>query len=353
MGLINKFKSLLQSSLIGLDIGDSLIKLSEVEINKSNVCLNNVAIGKTPINSVSEGKIKDVEILGDKINSLLEDNNFASNRVVTAISGEEVLIRMVEVPEMPENELAEAVKWEAREQLPIPVDEAILDYEIINHKKEGGYKLMMVATKQDVINRYLKLFQVLDLEIVAIEIEPIAIVRSLKSSYPNKTMALIDMGTQTTDILVFKDGQLLFTRNIGIAGQNITKEISENYNMSFKEAEDYKKSNNLFGDADLNLIIRNLTTAIYRSLDYFQVKYKSYDIDKLILAGGGSKLLGFRTHLTNEFGIEVEGLSISNNIESKVERVNDQYLSEVAHLLGPSLGLALREAVQNDKFTTS
>jgi len=354
MGLINKLKNLFSSeNIIGIDIGDSLIKLVEAETKQNKIILNNLAVGDTPKEAVVKGQIEDVEALTAKIKSLLDNNNFASTKVTTAISGEQVIIRNVEIPNMPEEEIGEAVRWEAKEQIPIPIDEAVLDYEISKHKADGGYEVMLVAVNRDTINRYLELFKKLDLEPIAIEIEPTAIIRGLRKLYPEQTIALLDMGAQTTTVSVFSSGRLLFTRTIGIAGQDITQEIVENYELDLEEAEEYKRDNNLFVDANLNLIIRNLTTAIYRSLDYFQVKYKNYDIEKMVLAGGGSKLIGFDTHLSNEFGIEVTPLNPLSNIESEVERLNSKELAEVIQLLGVSIGLALREEDEDDKSIAS
>lgn len=353
MGLLTIIKDFFSSDVIGLDIGDSLIKIVEASTNHGEIILDNLAIGETPKEAVKEGKLKEVDILGSKIESLLQDNNFEPKGVVAAISGEEVITRMVEVPNMPEEELGEAVKWEADEQIPIPMGESILDYEILNRNADGSYDLMLVAVERETIDRYLDLFAMLDLEPEAIEIEPLALIRSIKRLYPEQTIALMDMGAQTTDVSVFNKGELLFTRTVGIAGESITQEIMESYELEFEKAEEYKKDNNVFSDANLNVIIRNLTTAIYRSLDYFEVKYKNHDVEKLLLTGGGSKLIGFETHLTNEFGIEVGKLNLLPNIEVNVEGVSNEYLSEVGSLLGVSIGLALRKEEKDGRSIAS
>jgi type IV pilus assembly protein PilM len=353
MGLIKRFKSLFSSNVIGLDIGDNSIKIVEAETKKDKIILNNLAIGATPEGAVNGGKLEDVEMLAAKIKSLLKKNGFNSEEVVSAISGEQVIIRTVEIPKMPKDELAEIIKWEADEQIPIPVEEAILDFEILEEKADGSYEIMLIAVDKETINKYLDLFEKLDLEAKAIEIEPVAAIRSIGWLYPEQTIALMDMGAETTDISVFHNRKLIFTRSVGIAGENITEEIMESYEMDREEAEEYQKNNNLFGDANLSIITRNLTTAIYRSLDYFEVKHKDYDIDRLVLVGGGSKLIGFDTHLTNEFGIEAERLNLASNIEINVEGITNEYLSKIMPVLGVSIGLALREGEEDDKSIAS
>lgn len=346
--LKNKFSSFFDSDIVGLDIGESLIKLVEVESKQNKIQLNNLAITPTPPKAVIDGRLEDIDALAEQIGSLLKDNEFEADQAVTAISGEEVIIRTVEVPNMPEEELDEVIRWEAQEQIPISVEEAILDYEIATRNSDGSYELMLVAVAKDLINRYIDLFESVGLKPVAIEIEPTAVARVIDYLYSTQTVGLIDIGAGTTDVSIFSNGELIFTRTIGMAGTEITEEIMENYDLSFQEAEEYKRNNNLFEDSNLNVLIRNLTTAIYRSLDYFQVQYKNYNVDYLVLTGGESKLTGFVTHLENEFEVETEKLDLMPNIEAEVEGITRSRLADIIQFLSVGIGLGLREVQRSD-----
>jgi type IV pilus assembly protein PilM len=339
--LKKKLKIFHDKNIIGLDIGDESIKLTEVHTKWGSIVLNNVAIIPTPLGTVNDGELTNVMKLEKVIKQVLEEKEFQSKKVVTAISGEKVITRMIDIPEMSEEELSKSIKWEAADKMPIQIDEAILDYEILDRKENGGYKILLIAVKKDLINKYLNLIETLELEPVAIEIEPIAIARTIDRLYTSKVIGIIDIGTKTTDISILHSGQLVFTRTVNIGGDNITKDLSETNGYSLEEAEEYKRVNNLFDKQEANLIIRNLTTSIYRSLDYFQVKYKDFDIGKIVLTGGGGNLIGFDSHLTREFGVSVEKLNLSDRLKSDI--VSSDYLLEVAQLLGVSIGLALRE----------
>ncbi|WP_018247715.1 type IV pilus assembly protein PilM [Orenia marismortui] len=345
MGIFSSLKKkinlLNNKNVIGLDIGEESIKITEVQTVWGRIVLNSLALIPTPEDAVIEGDIKNLSLLEEKINEALDENEFEANRVITAVSGEQVISRMVDIPAMPEDDLDEAIKWEARDKLPIDVEESIVDYEILNKKDDGGYQILIIAVKKDLIDKYLKLFEALELIPVAIEIEPVAIARTVDKLYMDDTIGVIDIGTKTTDISIINRGRLLFTRTVGMGGENITQDISETSGISLEKAEEYKKDNDLFKKEESNLIVRNLTTAIYRSLDYFQVKYKSFDIDRIVLTGGGGNLINFDRHLTKEFGVRVEKLNLSNRLRS--ELASEDYLSEVAQLLGVSIGLASRK----------
>ena len=128
-----------------------------------------------------------------------------------------------------------------------------------------------------------------------------------------------------------------------MGGQSITNEVSKAHNLTLEEAEKYKKESNLFTEAEPNFILKNLTTAIYRSLDYFQVKNTNNDIEKIVLTGGGANLTGFGRHLTQEFGVKVEPLGLSDRLSIKNNNLSGYDLDEAAQLLGVSIGLSLRK----------
>lgn len=345
MGLLTTLKKKIRlfnnNNIIGLDIGDQSIKLAEVSTNKQGIVLNNLAISPVPEGAVKNGDLDDIIKLEGLLRQLLKEKEFQARKVVAAISGEQVISRMIDVPVMPIEELAAAIKWEASEKLPIRIEDVVLEYEILSQAEDDRYQVLLIAVNKKLINKYLTLFKSLELEPVAIEIEPAAIARTIGRLGLAGTIGVIDIGTNTTDISILDKGKLLFTRNIGLGGESITNDIAEMQECSFEEAESYKISTNLFEQEDINLIIRNLTTSIYRSLDYFQVQYRGFDIDKLIITGGGANLIGFAEYLSKEFEISVDKLNLLGYLSSEV--VSDKYLSEVEQLLGVSIGLALRE----------
>lgn len=337
-----KYREMFPGLLLGLDIGDKLIKLTEIDRSAEKLTLKNLGVIETPKGAVKDGDLKDVDLVAEAAKSVIDEQGFESNRVMAAISGEEVISRTIEIPNMPDSELEEAIKWEGSDQIPISTDDAVLDYEILSRDDDGGYNVLIVAVKRDLIDKYLELFELLDLEPLTIEIEPTAAARTIDHLYQLDNIGIIDIGYKTTSVSIVSQEQLLFTRSVGIADKSITEEIADIEGLNLKEAEEFKKNNSLFKSEETNVIIRNLTTAIYRSLDYFQVQNKDFDLDKIVLIGGGSKLIGLAEHFTNEFGVSVEPLKLSNQLAID-SAINRQRLSEDAALLGVSLGLALRE----------
>ncbi len=338
-----RFDELFEEEVLGLDIGEDTIKLVNVSTSWGKIVFNNVGVIETPSAAVEDGKIKDVEALSNAIQKSLAKNNFEVNKVITAVSGEKVVSRTIEIPNMSEEELDKAVSWEAKEQIPIPIEEGILEYEILNQKANGDYQLLIIVVKQKLIDKYLELFDNLGLEPLAIETEPIAIGRTVNELYKKNTICAIDIGKRTTDVSIIDNGRLLFTRTVNLGGTDITAEIADKHDLSSKDANKYKENNDLFKEPESNLVIKNLITAIYRSLDYFEVNNQDYEIDKIMLTGGSSKLKGLDRHLSKEFDIKVGRLDFSGKLTSKLKRVSKQKLEEIVQLLTVGIGLALRK----------
>ncbi len=353
MGLVNKVKSIFSKEIVGLDIGDDTVKLTEIESSWGKIVLKNYSIIQTPDKAVKDGQLKRMDDLTAKIRAALIEEDFVANEVIAAISGEEVISRTIEVPYMPLADLDEAIKWEAEDHIPVPIDEVIIDYEILSEREGDKYELMIIAVKQELVEKYIELSEDLGLEIKAIEIEPTAIARTINKLYEDKTVGTIDIGEKSTSVSVINEGRLLFTRTIGIGGADINNEIMENNAISYQEAEKYKRNNDLLNTNDELIILKNLITGIHRSFEYFQVKHSSYHIERIILTGGGSRLKSLVRYLGEEFDQPVELLDLDESLVSANDEIGPEELANIAQLLAVSIGLALRKEESNDKLITS
>jgi type IV pilus assembly protein PilM len=342
-GIKRTFGGVFGGDILGLDIGSDSIKLVKVDLGWGQIMLENMAVIETPQDALEDGELVDVEEISGEIDRALARNDFEVDHLVTAISGEQVISRIIEVPNMPKDELKEAVKWEAKEQIPISIEEGILDFEILSHKPDGNYQLLVIVVKEELVNKYIELADKLGLGIIAIETEPAAIGRVVNQLFEDEVIGIIDIGLETTDISVVDGENLLFTRMINMGGADITKKIAEKQNISFAEAQEYKEENNLFTGQETKLIIENLTRALYRSLDYFEVNHYEHDVDRVILTGGGSKLMGLPEHLADEFDLEVNRLDYSGRLATDVSNISNNELADIAQKLTVSIGLGLRK----------
>ena len=193
---------------------------------------------------------------------------------------------------------------------------------------------MLVVAQKELVNSYLEILKQAGATTEIVDVDTIASINALENSISQtkdsqeggEVVALIDSGARTTNISVLKSGVLMFTRNIPIAGNNITQMIMNVLKQEFEQAEQTKVSEAevSMGDAGGNEIsevvkttVEELASEIRRSFDYFKAQSREPLIHRIILSGGSANLKSFNTYLSNELGVDVymgnplEGISVT------------------------------------------
>jgi type IV pilus assembly protein PilM len=253
-----------------------------------------------------------------------------------------------------ERELASAIRWEAEQYIPLPLEEVQMDFSIVGESKdkEGNKKLdiLLVAGPIKVINIYSKILSMCALEATAMETEIISASRSLLPSIAGKspTVMVVNIGAQTTDISILRAGVISFTRAIPTGGATFTKALAQDFNFTIPQAEEYKKAYGLLKDklegkvyASLLPIYSVISDEIKRSITFFQNKFSDEAVTSLILSGGTAKLPGLVPALTESTGIETQIGNPWQRIIKDPKRF--QRLDEEGSVFVIALGLAMRE----------
>jgi type IV pilus assembly protein PilM len=364
------FKKLFKGKSIvgGLDIGTNNIKIAQISKTPSGLKLERFIEGPTPSMTIQDGKISDPNTLADTIKSMLENNKVNMDQVVSAISGQSVVIRPINMTHMTERELDNAIKFEAERYLPYSVADACINGTILRRNLEEDEKLMevlLVAAPNEMVGNTENMLKLAGLEPIAIDLEPFALVRTVQNSLTGdvstRTIALINIGASSSSINIFKDGILRHNRTIMTAGNSFTKAIGQSLNLSFEEAEKVKIEKGVIRvekDATpvapttmriFNVILPSLTDLvndIQRSFDYYRSRYRGESVDHVVLSGGTAKFKNIEHYLTSELGVNCEVADPFKGID-----ISDVpgYTQEELQQAGPSLmvvtGLALREIV--------
>lgn len=325
---------------LGIDIGSSAVKIVQLKKTPTGPELVNYGIMPLPLESMAEGEVGDPAIVSSIIKGLLKSHKFKTNRVFASISGQNVIMRFTKLPIMSADELNQTVKIEAEQYVPYAIDEVSITHAVLHttaeEDEEGGGKhsILLVVAQKSLVASYTDVLKASGLNPEVIDVDTIAAINALEASYSQtageqeggEVTAIIDTGAKTTNISVLKSGVLMFTRNIPIAGKDITERISEVMRQEFEHAETIKieegeVSTSDMADNDIGEVVRStveeLASEIRRSFDYFKAQSREPLIHKIILSGGSSNLRGFNTYLSNELGVDVymgnplEGLSIT------------------------------------------
>ncbi len=363
--------------MVGLDIGTSRVKLVELTARGASVELTRAAVELTPVDVIRDGKVIQPEQVAVVIKKALAGGHFRPGEVVAAIAGQGVVVRHVQFPKMPEEELREALKWEGQKYIPFPMEEAVVDFEVIHgiaDPEAANMEVMLVAAQRSIVDSHLAAIELAGLKVVAVDVQPFTVLRALRyepsgAARPpakgNGIVAYVDIGAGTTDIVI-ADGEILrFTRIVPVGGYSFTRAIADGLGVGFEEAEQIKidearvyQDQSQLGalDARSRAIAGavldtacEIATEVRRSLDYHDLQLQGRRDDaavsRVVLAGGGSVLDGLDQYLQGELGLPTTMCDPLRNIAINPKVAAKLDLDKLGPMLAVGVGLALREVV--------
>lgn len=314
------------SNIVGLDLGVGMIKAVSLTKTKTGLILD--ALGETKGPRVDwvrgENKVAGTKEMGTAIKKLFADLKIKAKQAVACIPEDEVVSRLINLPPLKDNEILDALKFEAETFVPYPLDQVTIDYEIVEKDDNGRLKIFVVAAKTDLIKSFLNLFRSIGIELIALESPAIAMRRVVKSSLNSALTGVVtvDFGEKYSDIIGLNNGNICFTRSMPIGGESITRAISINLGLDMPSAEEYKKAygmneNQLEGKirAAIMPIFMNMAEEIRKTMSLF-VEEQGRQIELLVLSGGGANMPGLAEELTKVLGIEVQVVQPFLNIDT-------------------------------------
>jgi type IV pilus assembly protein PilM len=306
-----------QRSYLGIDLGLSGIKLVELMNEKGRARLVTYAfVDFPPLSQTSTPLTEDIDKTAAIIKKMVAKSKAMSKRTIAALPTASVFSSIISVPATNEKELKEAIQWQAKKLIPVPLEEITLDSKVIDSTDgEGGKKVtrvLITGAPKPLVNRYVEIFKKAGLELMSLETEAFAMIRSLIGKDRSSVM-LIDIGSQRTNISVIERGIPFLNRSIATGGRAITETIAKTLGIPFEQADSMKRDirsmQSFAPTGDLSPILTTLLKPILDEITYSFNLYqgqteagKNKRIDKIILTGGSAmlpRLPEFLTQLMN------------------------------------------------------
>jgi type IV pilus assembly protein PilM len=335
------------NDFVGIEIGSTAIKL--VQLRRVNSTYNLVAFGTAqlpPNLSQSDSKL-DMQKVANILAQLVKSSRVATKNVATALPGSAVFSTVIKMPPMSQSELAQAVKYQAEQNIPLKIEDVRIDWQVIRENpntKESA--VMVVSAPNQKVSRMMELFGMADLEVVYLETSPIAVARAL-SNPSDPLVMIVDFGAAGTELSVVENGVVSHVRSLPAGGAAMTRAIAQNLGLDDAQAEQFKRKFGLSQDKlegqvskAMHPIISNITAEIQRSIKFYSEQYGG-NIQKIVLTGGGAKMPEMISYLKSLLGIEV----VYGNPWTKVKYQPDveNQLSQLAFEFAEVVGLAMRE----------
>lgn len=359
--------------VVGLDVGTHSIKLVRLKKGKKGFELLNFGIMPLPPETIVDETIEKPEVVTEAIKNLFKMEKIKTKEVVTAISGQSLVIKKINVPKMTEDELAESIRVEAEQYLPFAIEDVNVDFQIIKEiipeksekKEEEGeppkatMDVLLVAARKELIENRNKPILDAGLKPVIVDLDVFAIENGYELSYGvphGEVVALVDMGATFTNVNILVDGVTEVTRDIPGGGNRINHELQKNFNTDHEGAERLKMGIGLDGISEkdvantITTVLGELSHEINKMFHDF-IKSTEKNINRVILSGGCAKLTGIEKILTENFDIPTEIIAPYKNIKINPKIFDPQYIQDMAPLAAIGIGLAMRRL--GDKTTLS
>lgn len=336
----------------GLDIGHSKIKLVFLEKKgEEMVIVKQVGEVATPASNWRLAGDKGLEAVANSIKMMISDLKLKTKECVLSLPEDEVVSRLVKLPPLKDNEIQDALLFEAETFVPYPLEQASLNYEVVSKDDDGKTLIFAVAVKVSVVEMYVKLCKMAGLSPIAFETTALALRNIVSNSFDvNKPIMVINLGEQFTDLVVLRGGYVYSTRSLSVGGEAFTRAISVNLGLDMTAAEEYKKAYGMRQDQlegkikeAVGQVFGTIAEEVRKAIVSFNQDFNQ-QIELLCLSGGGGAMPGLPESFTKTLGIEVQVLdpfvkmnaaNVGNNVD--VKNLGPAY--------GVVTGLALRELI--------
>ncbi|MDP1689250.1 MAG: type IV pilus assembly protein PilM [bacterium] len=347
MSFLSKFFT---SSYLGVDIGTSSIKVAEVTYAANRFKLKNYGILESyghlermnDALQTSSLKLYESETV-ELLRALLNKMKPGSRKAIASIPAFASFVTLLDLPVMSNEETLQAMPFQARQFIPLPISEVAVDWvKVGEFEDEGGGKkqqVLLIAVPQERIQKYQKIFSSAGLDLIYLEIEGLALTRSLIGSDPTPTI-ILDIGSRSTNILISDQGALRMNAQTDFAGGTLTQAISNGLNIDVRRAEKLKKQRGLQGvggEQELSTLMYSYLDAILGEVGRVREKYEtSYNIkiERMILSGGTALLPGINDYIKKQTSLPV----VRANPFAKIEYAPN--LEPIINDLGPMLAVA-------------
>ncbi len=335
-------------SYLGVDFDTSSVKVVELKNEGGRPRLVTYGyfdkeIEKTKISRDQQDLVQVAEL----ISQVCRQAKITTNKVISALPAYSVFSSILNLPAMSKKELQSAVEWEAKKVIPLPIEEMILDWKILEEfsgdqiveeteEKEGGFeenqtndfkernfskispakkgkniKILLTAAPKDLVKKYINIFKAAGLNLLSLDTESFALTRSLVGNDKSALM-IVDFGSVVTNVSVVVNGISILNRSIDVGGLTISKAIANSLNVSLARAEQFKYDIGVnfekAGQGNIPQTIEATLRPIIDEIKYSLNLYKNQgqkNVEKIILTGGSSLLLNLPEYLAQSLDLKV------------------------------------------------
>ncbi len=365
MGFFNKKPS----SILGIDVGASAVKLVELVRDGTRARLRTYGYTERAFETVSSDPRERAEEMGAIIRELKKKTGAQANTAIASLPTFSVFSSIITLPELPKKEVPNAIRWEAKKLVPLPLPEMILNWEIlpdgerlvapssiatekragdltaapvIAGKEKKSVHYLITAAEKKLVEQYVAIFKASGLILQSLETEAFALVRSLVGN-DKSTVMIVDIGAKNTDLSIIDSGIPVLNRSMDFGGKGFTEAMTNITKLSPALAEQLKRD---LGRAPFPVMPKSLEAVfapLVNELQYTIGLYQSRSgrrIEKIIVTGGSGFLFHCAEMLSSRFNLTVAVGDPWARVATPIDLTSA--LTDIGPRMSVAVGLAMR-----------
>jgi type IV pilus assembly protein PilM len=326
------FKSRRQDkTIVGLELDPSHLAAAEVHVNGS-ITVKKGAVAELRPGILRDGEVQDVVALSDELRTLFADNNLGT-RVRLGVANQRIVVRTLDLPVLAdEKALEEAVRVSAPDHIPVPIDEAVLDFQplgVVETPAGPRTRVVIVAVRRDMIDRLVAATQAAGLRVEGIDLSAFAMVRALRTAGAEHAVLYVNLAG-LTNVAVANDTGCLFTRAAAGGLDAIAQTLSERRGLTMEHSRGWMRHvgletplDEVEGDAELVAAVRQtleegvhqVADTVRNSLNFYRMQDSADTVERAVLTGPAVSIPGFTQRLAEQLNLPVESAVVAVDFE--------------------------------------
>jgi type IV pilus assembly protein PilM len=321
----------------GIDLGQCALKALRLENIDGTITATAFDYIEHP-KILSQPDADPEQLTRDALQQFLSRNNIQGDQIAISVPGQTGLARFVKLPPVEAKKIPDIVKFEAKQQIPFPLDEVVWDWQRIGTDKSEDFtenEVGLFAMKRDMVNRYLQSFKDAVIEVHTVQMAPLALVNYVAfdvlkkgpygSDEPGETDAeagcivAVDVGVDNSNLIVTDGQKVIWQRPIPIGGNHFTRALTKELKLTFAKAEHLKRNATKAEDPKkifqaMKPVFSDFVGELQRSLGFFTNTHRGANITRMMGLGNAFRLPGLQKFVSQSLGMDLEKVEIFSRL---------------------------------------
>lgn len=349
-------------SFLCVDFGAGSLKIAEFEKSEDGA-LRLKQFGIRPLGLEGAQETARERTLLKALQELMAQRGFSSKQANVCAPGFHVFSKFVKLPPVDSSKVGQIIEYEARQNVPFPLEEVVWDYQILGTSAAGEMEVLLVAIKADIVESLFRVAEASHLRLQVVDASPAALTNCFRYNYGDfeGCTMLLDIGAKTSNVLFFDKGGKVYSRGINIGANSITQDFMAEAKIRFAEAEEFKIKEGFVSlggayeepenprQAQVSKVARQVMTRLHiqvnQTIQFYRGQQGGAAPQRLLLAGGASVMPYAAQFFAEKLNVPVEYFNPFRAVELQAT-VDREELAKVAHSFGEVVGIGLRSLAQ-------